>query len=66
MEAYLRQLRELEITGVSLDITSLNQAACRLYEKTGFRVMDARLDRFWIKWFGHTMDNRCYGLKWLD
>jgi ribosomal protein S18 acetylase RimI-like enzyme len=31
MEAYLRQLRELGIPGVSLDTTSLNEVACRLY-----------------------------------
>ena len=63
MEAYLGQLRELGITGVYLDTTSLNEVACRLYEKMGFRLLDARLDRFWAKWFGHPVDNRCYGLK---
>jgi ribosomal protein S18 acetylase RimI-like enzyme len=62
MEAYLRQLRSLGIPGVYLDTTSLNEIACRLYEKMGFRLLDARLDRFWAKWFGHPVDNRCYGL----
>ncbi|MBE3037450.1 MAG: GNAT family N-acetyltransferase [Chloroflexi bacterium] len=65
MEAYLGQLRELGITGVYLDTTSLNEVACRLYEKMGFRLLDARPDRFWAKWFGHPVDNRCYGLKLL-
>jgi len=32
----------------------------------GFRLMDARPDRFWAKWFGHPVENRCYGLKLLD
>lgn len=63
MEAYLRQLRKLGIFGVYLDTTSLNKIACRLYEKMGFRLLDARPDRFWAKWFGHPVDNRCYGLK---
>src|SRR5450759_2512469 len=66
MEAYLGQLRELGITGVYLDTTSLNEAACRLYEKLGFRLLDARPNRFWAKCFGHPVDNRCYGLKLQD
>jgi ribosomal protein S18 acetylase RimI-like enzyme len=66
MEAYLGQLRGLGIRGVYLDTTSLNEVACRLYEKMGFRLLDARPDRFWAKWFGHPVDNRCYGLKLSD
>jgi ribosomal protein S18 acetylase RimI-like enzyme len=66
MEAYLGQLRALGITGVYLDTTSLNEVACRLYEKMGFRLLDARPDRFWAKWFGHPVENRCYGLRLLD
>jgi ribosomal protein S18 acetylase RimI-like enzyme len=66
MEAWLGQLRELSITGVHLDTTSLNEVACRLYEKMGFRLLDARPDRFWAKWFGYPVENRCYGLKLLD
>ncbi len=62
MEAYLGQLRELKVPGVFLDTTSLNEAACRLYEKMGFRLLDSRPDRFWAKWFGHPVDNRCYAL----
>lgn len=63
MESYLGQLRGLGISGVYLDTTSLNEAACRLYEKMGFRLLEARPDRFWAKWFGHPVDNLCYGLK---
>ena len=66
MEVYLRQLRKLGITGVYLDTTSLNKVACRLYVKMGFGLLDARPDRYWAKWFGHPVDNRCYGLKLLD
>lgn len=66
MEAYLGQLRELGITGVYLDTTSMNIVACRLYEKMGFRLLDTRPDRFWMKWFGHPVDNRCYGLRLMD
>ncbi len=66
MEAYLGPLRELGISGVHLNTTSLNEVACRLYEKMGFRLVDARPNRFWAKWFGHPVDNRCYGLKLLE
>ena len=66
MEAYLQQLRDLGVKGVYLDTTSLNEAACRLYEKMGFRMLEARPDRFWAKWFGHPVENRCYGLKLFD
>ncbi len=66
MEAYLQQLRDLGVKGVYLDTTSLNEAACQLYEKMGFRLLEARPDRFWIKWFGRPVENRCYGLKLLD
>jgi len=65
MEAWLAQLRGLGIPGVYLDTTSLNEAACRLYEKLGFRLLDARPDRFWAKWFRRPVENRCYGLKLL-
>jgi ribosomal protein S18 acetylase RimI-like enzyme len=63
MEAYLQQLRKLGVKGVYLDTTSLNEAACRMYEKIGFRILDARPDRFWAKWFGHPVENRCYAMK---
>jgi ribosomal protein S18 acetylase RimI-like enzyme len=66
MEAWLGQLRQLGMAGVYLDTTSLNEAACRLYEKLGFRLVDSRPNRFWSKWFGKPVDNRCYGLKLLD
>jgi GNAT superfamily N-acetyltransferase len=63
MESYLSQLRGLGIPGVHLDTSSLNEVACRLYEKMGFRLLDARPDRFWTQWFGRPVENRCYGLK---
>ena len=66
METYLQQLRLSEVPGVFLETTSLNEVACRLYEKMGFRLMDVRPDRFWAKWFDHPVENRCYGLKLLD
>jgi ribosomal protein S18 acetylase RimI-like enzyme len=66
MEAYLQQLRGLGVRGVYLETTSLNETACRLYEKMGFHLLDERPDGFWAKWFGHPVENRCYGLKLTD
>ena len=66
METYLRQLRELGVPGVSLETTSLNEVACKMYEKMGFRLLEARPDRFWAKWYGHAGENRCYGVKLSD
>jgi ribosomal protein S18 acetylase RimI-like enzyme len=63
MEAYLGQLRGLGVRGVYLDTTSLNEAACKMYEKIGFHLLEARPDRFWEKWFGHPVENRCYGMR---
>jgi ribosomal protein S18 acetylase RimI-like enzyme len=62
MEAYLDQLRDLGIKGVHLDTTSMNKAACQLYEKMGFLIQETRPDRFWEKWFGQPVENLCYGL----
>ncbi len=63
MEAYLDQLRRLGIRGVYLDTTSLNEAACRLYMKMGFRLLDYRPARFWAQLVGHPVENRCYVLS---
>ena len=63
MEAYLQQLRKLGVKGVYLDTTSLNEVACLLYEKMGFRILESRPNRFWAKWFGHPVEDRCYGLQ---
>jgi ribosomal protein S18 acetylase RimI-like enzyme len=66
METYLQQLRGLGVPGVYLETTSLNEVACRMYEKMGFRLLERRPDRFWAKWFEHAVENRCYGLKLLE
>jgi ribosomal protein S18 acetylase RimI-like enzyme len=66
MEAYLGQLRGLGVPGVHLGTTSLNEAACRLYEKMGFRLLGSHRSGFWSKWFGRTVENRAYGLKLFD
>jgi ribosomal protein S18 acetylase RimI-like enzyme len=66
INAYLKQLRAMGVSGVYLETTSLNEAACMLYEKAGFHLLDARPDRFWARWFGHPVENRCYVIKLTD
>jgi ribosomal protein S18 acetylase RimI-like enzyme len=63
IEAYLGQLRNLCVIGVHLETTSHNKAACHLYEKVGFRMLDERPNRFWTKMLGYEVKNRGYGLK---
>jgi ribosomal protein S18 acetylase RimI-like enzyme len=63
LEAYLNQLRELGLPGVHLNTTSQNVAACHLYERMGFRTLDARPNRLWRRFFDHPVENRLYGLE---
>lgn len=63
IEAYLQQLEQLGIRGVHLDTTSHNQAACHLYEKVGFQLLESCPNRYWSRMLGHAVDNRSYGLK---
>ncbi len=63
IEAYLDQLRQLHARGVHLETTSHNAAACHLYEKVGFGLLDERPNRFWTHMLGFEVNNRSYGMK---
>ncbi len=63
IEAYLNQLRQLQVPGVHLNTTSLNEAACQLYVRLGFHLLDARPTRMWAGWIDRPVENRCYGLR---
>jgi len=63
IEAYLCQLRQLGIPGVHLETTSQNQAACHLYRKAGFELLNAHHTRLWKRYVPVPVENRCYGLK---
>ena len=63
MCAYLDQLRALGLPGVHLHTTSLNKAACRLYEKVGFQLLDARPTALPAALGLGRFENRCYGLR---
>jgi ribosomal protein S18 acetylase RimI-like enzyme len=65
MEAYLEQLRGQSVRGVQLETTNMNVAACYLYEKVGFRLLGAHVNRYWSKRLAQRVENRRYGLKLL-
>lgn len=60
---YLEQLRKLGVPGVFLDTTNQNEAACILYERVGFKMLDSRPTRVWSYLIDQPMENRIYGLK---
>ncbi len=63
IEAYVEQLRQMNVIGVHLETTSHNEAACHLYEKVGFQLLDERPNRFWSRMIGYEVKNRSYGMK---
>jgi ribosomal protein S18 acetylase RimI-like enzyme len=63
IEVYLEQLKGMNIRGVHLETTSHNEAACHLYEKIGFQMLDEKPNRFWTQMLGYAVYNRSYGLK---
>lgn len=63
MDAHLDQLRKLRVPGVFLNTTSMNEAACSLYEKIGFELFDARPTQIWSHLIDQPVENRSYGLK---
>lgn len=62
-EAFLDEFRRLGILGVHIHTTSLNVAACQLYEELGFRLLDARPTRLWEYVLDQPVRNLCYGLR---
>ncbi len=60
MEAYLDQLRGLGVPGVHLGTTSLNVAACQLYERMGFRLVGARRSDMYAHLVSEPLEMRCY------
>jgi len=63
IEAFLEQLRQLDVAGLHLETTSHNVAACHLYEKIGFQILGNCLNRYWTKMLGTAVENRSYGLR---
>jgi RimJ/RimL family protein N-acetyltransferase len=63
MTAYLEQISEMGVPGVFLDTTDFNEAACRLYEAIGFKLLDRRQTLVWREVIDRPVENRSYGLK---
>lgn len=58
--ACLQQMHREAVPGVHLFTTSHNQAACILYHKLGFKLLDARPTQAWEDLLGKPIENRCY------
>jgi len=63
IDTYLGHLRQLGIPGVHLHTTNLNEAACRLYDRLGFELLEGRRTGMWRSFIEKEVENRCYGLK---
>ncbi len=63
IEAYIGQLRQMDVRGVHLETTSYNEAAWHLYEKAGFSFLDERINGFWTQMLGFEVKNRSYGKR---
>lgn len=62
---FLGYLIQSGVPGVHLHTTSYNHAACKLYEKTGFQLLDQRPARMWRRVIPEPIYHRAYG-KILD
>jgi RimJ/RimL family protein N-acetyltransferase len=52
----------LHVPGIHLNTTTENEAALRLYEKTGFRVLARRRNSVWVPWLPEKpVENLLYG-----
>jgi GNAT superfamily N-acetyltransferase len=59
----LAQFWATGVPGVHLRTTDHNQAACYLYEKMGFRLLDAQPTRLWHGLVAAPVENRIYGIE---
>lgn len=63
MESFLHELRARGVPGVHLRTTDRNEAACRLYERTGFELLASRQTCVWRHVILGPVANLCYGLR---
>ena len=62
LQACLDQMISLHVPGIHLNTTTENQAALRLYEKAGFKVLARRKTTVWEPWLpGKPVENLLYG-----
>ncbi len=66
MQVYLDQLMYAGVKGVHLGTSSENEAACRLYLRLGFELLDSKPTRLWEALIDRPVDTRIYGLKLPD
>jgi len=59
----LTQFWATGVPGVHLRTTDHHRAACHLYEKVGFQLLDARPTHVWRELLAYPVENRVYGIK---
>ncbi|MGB9639870.1 MAG: GNAT family N-acetyltransferase [Anaerolineales bacterium] len=62
LEVFLGQILKEGVNGIHLKTTSENIAACALYEKLKFHIIDRKITSLWRYWLHRDIENRCYGL----
>lgn len=63
MQTYLDYLRDAGVWGVHLQTTSRNRAAIGLYERFGFRLLEARRSHVFDYLLDESLYNLAYGLR---
>lgn len=63
MHTYLDKLRSEEVPGVHMVTTNRNQAALRLYQCTGFQLLQERRTRMWQRYVDGEVHLMAFGLK---
>ncbi len=66
MQIFLDQLMYAGVEGVHLGTSSENEAACRLYSKLGFELLDSKPTRQWEALIDRPVYTRIYGLRLPD
>lgn len=62
LQACLARFWAEGVPGVYLHTTDHNRAACHLYERLGFRLLEKRKTNLWNDLIGTPVENRVYGL----
>jgi ribosomal protein S18 acetylase RimI-like enzyme len=66
LKVYLVQLNQLDVPGVFLETTNINEAACRLYEGSGFEILVQRETKVWQDVMQRPVVNLIYGMRMVN
>jgi ribosomal protein S18 acetylase RimI-like enzyme len=63
IHTYQAQLIDRSIQGVHLETTNLNEAACHLYESTGFHLQASRFTNMYASFVNQPVELRIYAME---